>query len=665
MQVAQPRSVADREQRNIRVGDPRGRQMEIMRSIVGKLVYGALFTVALPLLLVVWAIKTHDLVDLPALHSLPWGIGAVGLGVLLMGLGMASLWFVGGGLPMNAFPPPRYVSVGIYGLFSHPIYLGFSMACAGTAIAAGSASGLWLVSTTVILAIAALVLGYELPDMQARFGHGQRLFPPDDQSAPSGMERIRCYLTVLLPWFLIYEAFVVIGVPRDAEIAFLTLENRVPVLPWTGIFYGSVYVMVLLVPWIVRTRHDLRLFSSRALISMVIVFPLYLAVPLIAPPRAFSTTGRLAELLRLDRSMDGAAAAFPSYHVIWAFLAAEALGRSPWQKRLWRAWAVLVSVSCVTTGMHAMVDVIVGVFVSFAIIRIDRVWFFLRNSSEIIANSWQEWRMGPARVINHGAYAAGGVFMGIWVIDTLLGPGKSAIPVAIFLGGSIGAALWAQVIEGSPALLRPLGFYGGMLGTSAGGIAAAWLTRTSIWPVLAVLVVSAPWIQGIGRLRCLVQGCCHGRPTSHDVGIRYTHPRSRVWRVVSLRGVPVHATPLYSLLWNVVVALVVTRIYLLHASAAMVGGIYLILSGAGRFVEEAYRGEPQTPIFWRLRLYQWVAVATVLVGALITTVSNSPPTLRPALHTSSVFVALACGIGAWFLTGVDFPESNRRFARLT
>jgi hypothetical protein len=32
---------------------------------------------------------------------------------------------------------------------------------------------------------------------------------------------------------------------------------------------------------------------------------------------------------------------------------------------------------------------------------------------------------------------------------------------------------------------------------------------------------------------------------------------------------------------------------------------------------------------------------------------------------ASIFVAFACGIGAWFLTEVDFPESNRRFARLT
>ena len=641
--------------------------MEMTKSSLGKLLYGALFTVALPVLLVVWAIQSHELVQLPAIHSLSWGIGTIAVGSLLVTMGMASLWLVGGGLPMNAFPPPRYVSNGIYGLFSHPIYVGFSLLCIGTAIAAGSASGLWLVSTTVILASAALVLGYELPDLQARFGDacpGQRLLPVDDQAAPTRIERIRCYLTVLLPWLVIYEAFVVLGVPPDAKIAYFSFESRLPVLPWTQILYDSVYVMVLLVPLIVRTRHDLRLFSSRALLAMVIGFPLYLAVPLIAPPRFLAVTGLWGGLLNLNRSHDSAAA-FPSYNVIWAFIAAEALAHTPWQKRLWRTWAVLVSTSCVTTGMQALGDVVAGLLVAAAVIQMDRVWSFLRNFSETVANSWKEWRLGPSRVINHGAYAGAGVFIGIWIIDTLLGPGKSAIPVAIFLGGCVGAALWAQVIEGSPALLRPLGFYGGMIGTWTCGAVAAWLTRTPIWPVLAALVVAAPWIQGIGRLRCLVQGCCHGRPAADNVGIRYSHPRSRVWRVLSLRGVPVHATPLYSLLWNVLVALVVTRIYLLHAPAAMVGGVYLILSGAGRFVEEAYRGEPQTPVFAGLRLYQWVAVATLVLGALITTVKNSPPSPWPVLHASSIFVPLACGIGAWLLTGVDFPESNRRFARLT
>jgi prolipoprotein diacylglyceryltransferase len=97
----------------------------------------------------------------------------------------------------------------------------------------------------------------------------------------------------------------------------------------------------------------------------------------------------------------------------------------------------------------------------------------------------------------------------------------------------------------------------------------------------------------------------------------------------------------------------------------MVGGVYLILSGIGRFVEEAYRGEPQTPIFWGLRLYQWIAIVTVFLGAVITTLVRTPITSEPVIHLSSVFVALACGIAAWFVSGVDFPESSRRFARLS
>jgi hypothetical protein len=639
-----------------------------MKTALAKSLYGLLFTAALPILLVVWAARTRGVVALPTFHSLVWGLVAAGFGLLLMALGIAALWWRGGGLPMNAFPPPRYVSGGIYRAFSHPIYVGFASVCIGVAVTAGSASGLWLVSTTVILSSAALILGYELPDMQERFGEAfpqHRLLPPDDQGHPTLQERARCYLTVLLPWFVLYEAIVALGVPVDAKVAYLPFESRLPVWPWTEILYSSVYVVAGLAPLVARTRHDLRWFSSRALLSMIIVFPLYLVVPLIAPPRPFVSTGGLADLLNLDPSRGSAAGAFPSYHVIWAFLAAEVTGRSPWQRRLWRVWAVLASVSCLTAGMHALVDVLAGFLIVWVVMRMERVWSFLRRSSETIANSWREWRMGPVRVINHGAYAGAGVFLGLWILDTLLGPGKSVIPVAIFLGGTVGAALWAQYIEGSPALLRPLGFYGGMIGTSVGGIAAAWFTGTSVWLVLSALVVAAPWIQGLGRLRCLVQGCCHGRPASEYLGIRYEHARSRVCRMSSLRGIPIHPTPMYSLLWNVAVALIVTRLYLLHTTASMVGGVYLILSGIGRFVEEAYRGEPQTPIFWGLRLYQWVALVTVVLGATITTLVSTPLTPEPILHVSSIFVAFACGVAAWLVSGVDFPESNRRFARLS
>ena len=642
--------------------------MERLKPAFAKVLYGSLFVVVLPILLSTWAARTKDVVTLPAIHSRVGGLSVSALGIILMAWGMMSLWKLGGGLPMNAFPPPRYVPGGIYRVFSHPIYVGFALLCVGTAIVARSASGLWLVSPVVIMASTALALGHELPEMQKRFGDAfpaQRLFPPDDETKPTTLDRLRCYLTVLVPWLLLYEAVVALGIPNDAKIAYLTFETRWPVWPWTEILYGSVYVVVVLVPLIVRRRHDLRWFSSRALLSMALVFPVYLSVPLIAPPRPFLSTGILGALLTFDRAHDSAAAAFPSYHVIWAFLAGGAIGHGRTWNWIARIWAWLVCLSCVTTGMHALVDVIGGLTVAWIVFHAEKIWSMLRNSSERIANSWHEWHIGPMRIINHGAYAAAGVFIGIVILDTLLGLGKGMISIVIFVGGAIGAALWAQWIEGSPSLLRPLGFYGGVIGTVAGGILAAFVSGTSPWIVLSALVVAAPWIQGIGRLRCLVQGCCHGRPANCYIGIRYQHPQSRVTRIPWLRSVPIHPTPLYSLLWNVFVGLIVTRLYLLHTTTAMVGGTYLILSGLGRFVEEAYRGEPQTPVYGRLRLYQWAAIVSVVVGACTTTVVAAPVTARPALHASSLLVALACATLAWFVTGIDFPNSETRFARLT
>jgi protein-S-isoprenylcysteine O-methyltransferase Ste14 len=640
-----------------------------MKPSLGKLLYGALFICILPALLILWTIKTEPAVSLPAIHSVSWGVTVALLGLLVMLTGMWALWRIGGGLPMNAYPPPRYVDRGIYGFVSHPIYIGFVLICGGAAVATGSASGLWLTTPVVAMACGALVLGYERLDMRKRFSGVElhnRFLPADDCLPPSNQDRIRCFLIVFLPWCVFYEAVVHLGVPRDAVVANRPFDFRLPVWQWTEVLYVSVYPIVLLVPFVISTRSALRRFCLRALVSMAIVFPIFLCIPLVSPPRLFVATSFWGNLLHWEQTVDSAAAAFPSYHVIWAFLAAGALGsKGRWQALVWSLWAMLVSISCITTGMHALIDVAAGLVLTAFLFHLEEFWFHLRKVSERIANSWKEWWIGPVRIIDHGAFAAAGVFAGILIIETCLGPEKKVIPLAIFAGGTIVAAFWAQVIEGSPALLRPLGFYGGLLGATVGAILAAAWTHTNIWLALSALCVAAPWIQGLGRLRCLVQGCCHGSPTIPEIGIRYSHPRSRVSRIPALRDVPIHATPLYSLLWNGLIALAVGRLYLLCANAAMIAGIYLMLSGLGRFVEEAYRGEPQTPILQRLRLYQWIALMTVVAGAILTTCTGAPVPVRPQFDSSALPVALICALAAWFVTGVDFPESNRRFARLT
>ncbi len=419
-------------------------------------------------------------------------------------------------------------------------------------------------------------------------------------------------------------------------------------------------------PLLVCTGSALRRFAQRALIAMALIFPLYLLLPFFVPPRAFHPATALGHLLLWERTPYSGNAAFPSFHVTWAFIAASALGEgSRWKKYLWWAWAVLVAVSCVTTGMHSIADVIAGALAYLVVLRMPETWQAILRASERVANSWREWRIGPVRIINHGGYAALGILFGMTIIDGLLGPGLQLISISFFLSAIVGAALWAQWVEGSPSLLRPMGYYGAVVGGVSAAIASTLLLHADPWIVLAAIAVGTPVIQGIGRLRCLVQGCCHGRIVRSVPGIRYTEPHTRVYRLANLGGIPVHATPVYSILWNCVVELALLRLLQLHAPSTTIVGTYLFLSSAGRFVEEAYRGEPQTATVGGLHLYQWIAVALAVAGAAITTVSSSPLLLAPSLRMSSVLLALGCAAVAWFVTGIDFPDSSRRFARLT
>ncbi len=442
----------------------------------------------------------------------------------------------------------------------------------------------------------------------------------------------------------------------------MSFENRLPVIQQTEIVYASTYLAVLLAPLLAESGDSLRRFAQRGLMATALIFPLYPLLPFFVAPRPFSPVGWIGQLLLWERTPYSGVSAFPSFHIVWALIVADALGEGGrWKKLSWWTWAGLVAVSCITTGMHSIADVLAGIVCYALVVYMPEIWSAVLRAAESIANSWKEWRIGSVRIINHGGFAAAAVLIGMCLIDAQLGPGREMLTVSIFLCSTLGAAFWAQWVEGSPALLRPMGFYGGMLGAIVGAAPALFM-HLDLWAAFAAICVAAPWIQGIGRLRCLVQGCCHGRATGTAQGIRYTHPRSRVCRMTSLSGVPIHATPVYSILWNVVVGAALLE---LHSSSTMICGVYLLLSGAGRFVEEAYRGEPQTKIVGRLRLYQWIAILTAVGGAAVTAVYSTPVAQIYPLRTGAILLAMGCSAVAWFVTGIDFPESSRRFARLT
>jgi hypothetical protein len=239
--------------------------------------------------------------------------------------------------------------------------------------------------------------------------------------------------------------------------------------------------------------------------------------------------------------------------------------------------------------------------------------------------------------------------------------------VAIFIvsiSTMVCSALWAQFIEGSEKLLRPFGFYGGVLGAVLGCFIASIFLNVSFLLIVAATCVAAPLVQAVGRLRCLIQGCCHGALCQSNQGIRYYHERSRVVKLAGWKGKFVYPTPVYSILANMIYGGFLIKLWLNGTQMSMLIGLSFIFNGLSRFTEESYRGEPQTPILWKLRLYQWIALISIFIGALFTTISS--PSSHPDFYLSLSIIAFALfsGLIALFLGGVDFPKSNKRFSRL-
>ena len=99
-------------------------------------------------------------------------------------------------------------------------------------------------------------------------------------------------------------------------------------------------------------------------------------------------------------------------------------------------------------------------------------------------------------------------------------------------------------------------------------------------------------------------------------------------------------------------------------SSPFIFGLYLILTGIGRFVEEAYRGEVQTPILKGLRLYQWTAILSVFIGIIMTLIDIDSAAILSNVGWETILSATIGGLFTTFAMGIDFPYSNARFSRL-
>ena len=626
-------------------------------ELSGKILYAILFLAFIPLLQLWWAQSLENIVRFPAIESQAGGMIIGVSGSLLMASAMFSLKKFGKGLPMNAYPPVLFVKKGPYRFLRHPIYWGYCMLMTGVFISIGSAGGLWIVTPMSVLAIIALVLGYENIDLKDRFKDADMSvlldIPSSADSFPSLVKRI-----VSLFWVI------ALLITSNYVVWFLT-HSSTPILPASGglkyfnRFNGIQFLAVpfiLLVPLIVKSNIHLHRWVISVLSGIALSTYIALLWPSVGAQYFYSGNQQAgSNELRVLLSV-------PVFLTLISIIT---------YSRQFKKWTLPVMVFSIIiiflqlANTHSFtLNLIVSVFISLVTANSSAIWLFIRKTAETIANSWKEWTFGPVRIINHGIYVGLGSFAGILLCGLLVGRAYIWGILIFAFVVTVFAALWAQLIEGSDKLKRPFGYYGALVGILFASSILWWMGYNG-WVVIGVISVVMPWVQAAGRLRCLVNGCCHGKPTNNNnLGIRYFHSRSRVCNISGLKGEYLHPTQVYSILWLFVVGFLLLALWLNKFSYPFIFGIYLILTSTGRFVEEAYRGEVQTPVWKGLRLYQWAAIFSIIAGIVFTTINVQLAELHPG-HGWEIWVAaLLGGFFIFFVMGVDFPRSNARFSRL-
>jgi phosphatidylglycerol:prolipoprotein diacylglycerol transferase len=164
----------------------------------------------------------------------------------------------------------------------------------------------------------------------------------------------------------------------------------------------------------------------------------------------------------------------------------------------------------------------------------------------------------------------------------------------------LGAKLLLVIVElprylADPAALVGMVRAGGVFlgGFIAAVIAAVVLLRRYRLPALPTFDVIAPSLalgHSIGRIGCLMAGCCWGGHCELPWAITYTDPVAAE-RLGTPLHVALHPFPVYAALFNFALYLGLAALFKRRHAPGRVFATYLVLYGTGRFLLEWTRGD--------------------------------------------------------------------------
>jgi phosphatidylglycerol:prolipoprotein diacylglycerol transferase len=175
---------------------------------------------------------------------------------------------------------------------------------------------------------------------------------------------------------------------------------------------------------------------------------------------------------------------------------------------------------------------------------------------------------------------------------------------------------WAQIWGGG------LTFYGGFV---AATLAAWWLFRRDrfpFWKGVDMGGMMVPIGLGLGRLGCVMVGCCFGKPCDLPWALTFpSHSPASEWQFrQKLLATPideslaVHPTQLYeSLAAFAIAAFTILYVQGRKRYDGQVFAVFCVLYALSRFLIEFWRSDDRGGLLW-LSTSQWIGVGMLLVA---------------------------------------------------
>ena len=153
-------------------------------------------------------------------------------------------------------------------------------------------------------------------------------------------------------------------------------------------------------------------------------------------------------------------------------------------------------------------------------------------------------------------------------------------------------------------------FYGGLIGGILGALLGVRIAGCGLYTIERSVVPFIPLGHAIGRIGCIMAGCCHGFEYSGPFALYYPN---------SLSGLPqtqgyFPVQPLESVI-NLGICLILLRVERKSRKTLDLLFIYLLLYSITRFFLEMLRGDGIRGMWNSLSTSQWVSLAIITVCA--------------------------------------------------